>query len=78
MQRVNQGGVGGLTGQAHVFTPYRTDGRSLHPLQRSGDVAHSSVAVIPAGSYPGLGKAPGAGRMHLTNPPMLHVSITGP
>jgi hypothetical protein len=55
MAKVNMPmGTGGFTGGAHSFTSFLSGGRSLHPLQRSGQVGASGLpAVMPAGATPG-------------------------
>jgi hypothetical protein len=46
--------AGAFQGAMHIRTPFLTDGRSLHPLQRLGMVPHSGMAVYPASGVPGM------------------------
>ena len=64
------------TGNAHTFTRYRTgsDGASLHPLQRSGQVSAGSHtfrvrqnAIGPVG----LGNGPPVPYVDMTLPPVV-------
>lgn len=54
--------VGGIVGGVHMPGPYiLTDGRSLHPLQRTGAVPHSGVPNLGAVGHAGLTGAPPVG-----------------
>lgn len=67
---------GAFIGPNHGFASrVLTDGRSLHPLQRSGAVAHLGFAVEPAAGQPGLGTGPAAAGPNLGMPHVLNVSI---
>lgn len=69
--------VGAFTGAVHGFTTrVLTDGRSLHPDQRAGLVAHTYWPSLPAARLPGLGSAPPAGAPDISYPHILSPSIT--
>ncbi len=60
----------------HNFTPFLTDGKSPHPLQRMGSVALHGFPVMGAAGGAGLGRAPPAAMSDLGTPPVLDTSIT--
>jgi hypothetical protein len=71
------------TGNAHVFTRYRTaaDGASLHPLQRQGQVsaayhlAHGAGRMTALGPS-GIGDGPPAAAHVVTFPPVITIPGT--
>lgn len=69
--------VGAFGGATHTFnTAVLTDGRSLHPLQRLGLVAHSGWPNMGTPRLAGVDTAPPAGGPALGGPPLLDTSIT--
>lgn len=68
-----------MAGNTHTHTPFLTDGRSLHPLQRLGHVEHSGLASIGVASAPSFGNRPSsnAPAMVLGSPPTLTVGQGG-
>lgn len=67
--------IGGITGSRHL--PQGTvfsGGRSLHPLQRNGQVPTTHLPSVGAMGVPGLGSAPAAAPPALGMPPILNVS----
>lgn len=71
------GYVGPVSGDNHLTAArVLTDGRSLHPMQRQGDVPHSGFPSLAAGSPAGQGNAPAAAETHLLSPAVLNPSAT--
>ena len=69
--------IGAFNGPMHPFaSSFLTQGRSLHPMQRIGDVAHTGWPSEGAGATPGLGNAPPAGGPDLKLPLQLSFSLT--
>ena len=69
--------TGAIVGPLHAFASrLLTDGRSLHPLQRTGEVDHTGWPSIPAARTPSISDAPHAGGPQLAYPNVLNISIT--
>jgi len=68
--------IGPIVGTMHQFTSLFSDGRSLHPMQRIGDVPHSGLPNFGAASVPGFQHGPPAGGPDTSYPHILDPSIT--
>lgn len=70
--------VGAFFGTLHTrVADVFTDGRSLHPLQRTGAASHSGFPNVPGGGGVHFQDAPAAGGYHhsLTMPAVIRTGL---